>query len=98
MASSSRISRRQFIKTTAVSGLAGPLILASNSRGAPRPKPSNRINLGFIGVGTMGGGHVRRFLGFPDVQVLAVCDVAIERREHYRKAVDEHYTKSVGKG
>ena len=51
--------------------------------------------LGLIGVGTMGLGHVRSFLGFPDVQVVAVCDVVAERRDNAKKVVDAHYTKQA---
>lgn len=84
----SRLSRRQFVQ--AASAGVAPLVFAHSGR---CKEPNERINLGFIGVGTMGGGHVRSFLGFPEVQVVAVCDVVKERREHYQKAVEEHYAK-----
>jgi len=37
--------------------------------------PSNRITMGFIGVGGMGTNNMRGFMANRDVQVLAVCDV-----------------------
>jgi predicted dehydrogenase len=37
--------------------------------------PNGRINLGFIGVGMMGRGHLGGFLGNRSVQVVAICDV-----------------------
>jgi len=37
--------------------------------------PSATINMGFIGVGPMGGGHLRGFSARPDVRAGAVCDV-----------------------
>ena len=36
---------------------------------------SERVTLGFIGVGGMGSGHLGAFLGNPRVEVRAVCDV-----------------------
>jgi predicted dehydrogenase len=58
-----------------------------------KAKPSERIALGFIGVGTMGRGHLGGFLGMPDVQVVAVCDVVRERRDSAQKMVQERYGK-----
>ena len=36
---------------------------------------SEKVVLGFIGVGGMGTGLLKTFQAFPDVQVAAVCDV-----------------------
>ena len=51
---------------------------------------NDRINVGFIGVGGKGGGHVRSLVAQskePDgkVQVVAVCDVYNRRRERARR-------------
>ncbi|MBY0528358.1 MAG: Gfo/Idh/MocA family oxidoreductase [Gemmataceae bacterium] len=92
---SRRISRRQFLGQATAAGCAGPLLLSGAVHGAG---PNDRINLGFIGVGTMGGGHVRRFLGHKDVQIVAICDVVAERRDLYQKVVEEHYGKEKEKG
>ncbi|MBM3970627.1 MAG: Gfo/Idh/MocA family oxidoreductase [Planctomycetes bacterium] len=86
----SRITRRQFLGTTAVAA-AGPMILASPSRGLAAP--SERIRLGFIGIGIQSRGHLRRFVGTSDTQVIAVCDVVIERREDSKRIVEEGYAK-----
>src|SRR6516225_3861586 len=96
MSRKSSISRRQFVKALAAAGFAGPLVLTSRVYSAD-PPPSERINLGFIGVGTMGRGHVGGFLGRPEVQVVAVCDVVAERRDHSKKTVEDHYAKQKGK-
>jgi predicted dehydrogenase len=93
MSRQSSISRRQFVKAVAA---AGPLLLTSRVYSAD-PPPSERINLGFIGVGTMGRGHVGSFLGRKEVQVIAVCDVVAERRDSARKMVEDHYGKQKGK-
>ena len=37
--------------------------------------PADKIVLGFIGVGGMGTGLVKKFREFPDVEIAAVCDV-----------------------
>ena len=84
------LSRRQFNASIAA-GLAAPAILTSAVRG--EKAPSAKINLGFIGVGTMGRGHLRSFLGYPEVRVVAVSDVVAERRDDAKKIVDTHYSK-----
>ncbi len=92
-------SRRRFLRTAAAVGLAG--CLPPQARAAAEGKrvpPGDRITLGFIGVGVMGRGHVQNFLGRPVVQVIAVCDVVRERREHARKMVEDHYAGQAGKG
>jgi len=91
--SSRRFNRRQFLQQAAAAGLASPLLVPQLGAAVG---PNDRINLGFIGVGTMGGGHVRRFLGHKDVQIVAICDVVAERRDFYQKAVEDHYAKDKG--
>ena len=88
-------TRRRFLQTAAA-GLALPTVLSSRSRGAV--SASEQITLGFIGVGTMGRGHLGSFLGYPDVQVVAVCDVVKERREHAKQAVEQRYADERAKG
>ena len=69
--------------------------------------PSERITMGFIGVGGQGGGHLLGgawtyvaggYAGRKDVQVLAVCDVWRERRENAARKVNDHYAEAYGKG
>ncbi len=45
--------------------------------------PSEKIVLGFIGVGGMGSGLINTFKDFPDVEIAAVCDVY---EPHLRRA------------
>lgn len=91
-----RFTRRQLIQSAAAAGIAGPLILTSTS--SLRAAPNDRINLGFIGVGTQGGGHVGGFLGRGDVQIVAICDVVKDLREFHGKRVEEHYAKNKKDG
>lgn len=53
-------SRRDFLKRTALAGATGfPMIVASSTIGRGATPPSDRIQMGSIGVGNMGSGHLR---------------------------------------
>jgi len=89
-----QITRREFLsRTAALSGsIAIPWIIPSPARGADgSTAPSERITVGLIGNGLMGGGHLRRLAGDRDFQVLAVCDVDRQRRENGKRHVEETY-------
>ncbi len=45
--------------------------------------------MGCIGVGSMGGGHLRTFSGYDDVEVAAVCDLRRKFRERATQIVKE---------
>jgi len=90
------LTRRQFVKSAAAAGMAGPLIFSSTS--SLLAAPNERINLGFIGVGTQGGGHVGGFLSRGDVQIVAICDVVKGLREYHGTRVEEHYAKNKKDG
>lgn len=91
-----KLSRRSFLKTSAVAA-AAPLILPSRIWSA-ESKPNDRVTLGFIGMGKMNAGHLGGFLGKPEVQVVAVCDVDTTRRENAKRIVTEHYAKKTDAG
>lgn len=80
-------NRRKFLKTTVTAGAAFgfPTIIPSRAMGnADVPAPSNRIVVGGIGLGNMGAGDLSAFLGKPDVQYVAVCEVrkgVLEKRK-----------------
>jgi hypothetical protein len=80
-------SRRSFLKTSAVATVA-PVVW---SRAAADDKPSDKLHLGFIGVGTMGRGHLGGHLGRKDVEVVAVCDVVKERLDNAVGMVEKRY-------
>jgi predicted dehydrogenase len=92
--SSPSIHRRRFIQRSATA-LAAPFILPSRVWSA-ETAPSERLNLGFIGMGKMNGGHLRNFLGRKEVQIVAVCDVDTQRRDNAQKIVNETYAKESG--
>jgi len=84
-------TRRDFLKT-AGAAIATPYILTSDALGnADRPAASERIVMGGIGIGNMGNGDQRAFLGRKDVQYVALCDVRQGVREKYKAAVDSKY-------
>jgi predicted dehydrogenase len=88
---SNRLSRRQFLTTTALA-VAAPTILPSNVFGqAGKPAPSNRITLGMIGCGWQGGSNMGAFLSEKDCQVVAVCDVDKTHLADAVQRVNRHY-------
>lgn len=89
---STNLTRRNFIKATAASAVAAPLIVPSTAFGA-----NERITMGFIGVGKMARGHLNGFSGRRETEVLAVCDVDTTRRESAHKMVSDKY-KKLGRG
>ncbi len=86
-----KTTRRSFLKSAVLT--AAPLIIPSSVLSAA---PSERITMGFVGMGKQNRGLLGNFLG--RTQVLAVCDVDTTRRENARKRVDDFYTKSPDKG
>jgi predicted dehydrogenase len=96
----SNLTRRGFLKraSTLAAGaaLAGPTIITGRALGAEAP--SNRITVGFIGVGRMGKGDLQEVLGFKEAQVLAVCDVDSNRVRHAQDIVDGSYAKATAAG
>ena len=110
MNAKSALTRRQFLRqTSAVLGtaLAPTLIPAAVLGGDGALSPNERITMGFIGVGTQGGGHLvggawtyvaGGYARRKDVEVLAVCDVWRDRRERARQQVNAYYAEAYGKG
>lgn len=87
---SPHLSRRQFIHT----GAATPLLFGTSFGDEPKKTPpSEKLTLGFIGMGVMNRGHLAGFLGMNDVQVVAVCDVVAERALHARQMVEKKYNE-----
>jgi hypothetical protein len=111
MNSASAFTRRQFLRQTTTAlgaAFAAPTLIPTSvlGRSGAMP-PSERITMGFIGVGGQGGGHLLGgawtyvaggYAGRKDVQVLAVCDVWRDRRERACQKVNDHYAEAYGKG
>lgn len=110
LVSKNSLTRRQFLKmgAGALAAVAAPTIVPSSALGRSGwIAPSERVTMGFIGVGGQGGGHLLGgawtylaggYTARPDVQVLAVCDVRRERRDDATGRVNQHYSAVHGPG
>lgn len=88
------LDRRTLLKRAAATGAGLGLfhIVPASALGlGGRIAPSNRITIGCIGMGGMGMGNLGAFLGQPDTQVVAVCDVDRNHLNNARAAVNRHY-------
>ena len=75
---SARVTRRTFLKAAA----AAPYVVASTTLGADGAwSVSERIGMGFIGLGGRGGGTLKHFLRPGASEPVAVCDVWKKRAE-----------------
>lgn len=90
------LHRRCFLSTTVFTAVGSYAVAYSSAWGAMGP--NDRLQLGFIGVGVMGRGHLSRFLEQPDVQVLAISDVVAERRDSAQQMVVSRYSQKKDKG
>lgn len=84
-------SRRSFLAASATA----PFAFARRAGAAPA---TDRLALGFIGVGTMGRGHLGGFLGRKEVEVVAVCDVVQERLDSAKARVEKSYADRIKSG
>jgi len=103
-----KTNRREFIRKAtgvAVGALAFPNIVPSSVLGKGMAPPSERVNMGFIGLGGQGSGHLMGgawtyvpggYIARDDVQVMAVCDVRRGRREHAWKRCNQIYAERFG--
>jgi predicted dehydrogenase len=92
MKTTNRINRRDFLKAASALTAAAPFILPSRIWGAATA-PSERLTMGFIGMGTQSRGLLSNFL-WQDTRVLAVCDVDTTRRTDAKQKVDKFYGNS----
>ena len=88
-------SRRSILKqaaTASVGALTFPYIVPASALGkGDKPAPSNRIVMGTIGTGGQGRGNMGRLMKFPEVQMVAVCDVDANQRDKARDEVNKKY-------
>jgi len=85
------ITRRRFLKTTAVA-IGMPTIIPASALGKNGTvAPSNRIVVGGIGIGPRGREVLKGFLSQADVQFVMVADVQETRREVVRVMVNRQY-------
>src|SRR5262249_30482155 len=93
----SGVNRRDFLGTAAAAAV--PLIVSRTALGDDQKwAASDRLGLGFIGMGTMARGHLGFFLNQKEVQVIAVCDVDITRRDAAKNTVETKYAEQMKSG
>jgi Glycosyl hydrolase 109, C-terminal domain/Oxidoreductase family, NAD-binding Rossmann fold len=94
--------RRAFLKVAgtligaSVAGRAtndSPIVQAQQTAAKPSAPfaapPIPEVRIGFVGVGSQGGSHVRNFLRIPGTRLTAVCDIAEDRVKLVQKWVVE---------
>ncbi|MFH1918743.1 MAG: Gfo/Idh/MocA family oxidoreductase [Planctomycetota bacterium] len=93
-------TRRQFLQRSATTAagvaLAIPLFVPGSALGIGRTAPSERITLGFIGLGWKGfegcwGSLLQTFIADKSAQVLAACDVDRRYLGRAKQFVDQTY-------
>jgi len=90
------LSRRSFLKTTAAAaaGAGFPTIVPSTVFG--QNAPSNRINIGAIGVGRISRGHdLPGIWKYDNARIIAVCDLDEHRVAEGQQLIDGVYTKNA---
>ncbi len=69
------VTRRAFLGQTAAAAVGFSIVPRHVLGGLGYVPPSDKVNIAFIGVGAQGLRVMLHFLGEPDVQGVAVCDV-----------------------
>jgi len=87
------VSRREFVKTSALAVAAPTIISASALGNAQSAAASERLTLGFIGIGKQASGHLNSLSGLATTQVLAVSDVHGGRRERAKTMTEKKYDR-----
>ena len=88
------LNRREFLGLSAL-GLTGLTILPSFVINGTQIPPSDRVVLGFIGLGRQSLSDFRGFAGAPGVQVAACCDVDTIKQIRFKRRV-ESWQQSKG--
>ena len=83
-------TRRQFLARTAAA-ITAPTIIPASVLG--ENAPSNRVTMGFIGMGNRGIGVMEAFLRHGDVEGVAVCDVD----EHHFQVRNDKRSRDYGR-
>ena len=94
------LTRRAFLRRSAAASLlAVPWIIPASVRGGNgETPPGERINVGLIGLGAMGNGHLHVLAGHKETQLVAVCDPDRGRREQGARVADEICAGQRGSG
>lgn len=88
----STISRRNFIRNTTLA-IGGISIIPRHVLGQGFTAPSDKVNLGFIGLGKQGGILANFFITNTNVQIVAGAEVWAPKQEWFKKEVQDYYAK-----
>ncbi len=102
MSISKKIDRRSFVKNslkasaaTSIAITGFPTIIPATVLG--KNAPSNRINIGAIGVGRISREHdMLETLKYSHARIMAVCDLDSKRLADGKKYVNDYYSKLSG--
>ena len=96
-----RISRREFLDETffaaAMASLAASGAFAAEPAAAParrRYGQGDKVRMAVIGVNGRGKAHLDGYMGLPDAEVVAICDVDLGIAERAAAAVEKKTTQS----
>lgn len=89
-------SRREFLKQACCGAITAPYIIVPGLPGIV--PPSRRITLACIGTGLQGSWDTRQFLHDPRVQIVAACDVDLQRAKAMASVIDDHYSRQSSSG
>ena len=93
-----RVSRRRFLKRSIAAAVAGGFPAIVPARVLGQLAPSNRINIGAIGVGRISRGHdLPGIWKYDQANILAVCDLSNARVQQGKILMDGVYAKKTGK-
>jgi predicted dehydrogenase len=95
---SNNFNRRQFLKTTGAALILPAIMPSSVFGGDGTTAPSNRVNLGVIGMGWQGPSNTQSFLAETDCQVIAACDLDANHLQDALNMVNDHYQTKDCKG
>jgi predicted dehydrogenase len=93
---SNSFSRRKFLAQSATAAVGFSIVPRHVLGGPGYVPPSDKVNLGFVGVGAQGLRVMIEFLQEPDVQGVAVCDVT-KSAANYPQWETHEFCKSVRK-
>ena len=86
------LSRRKFIARSALT-VGAISIIPRHVLGQGFIAPSDKINLGVIGLGKQTNGLAKRFVDSTSAQIVAGCDVWTTKTAAFEKHVGELYAK-----
>ena len=95
-----KINRRTFLQNSALTGLAAGLGSMSMAQSTAEPlinavpslkvhKPLDKVRVGFIGLGGMGGSHMRNLMRIQGVEIKALCDIVGSKVKRWQKEFEK---------